>query len=395
MRILALEQYGAGPFGTAQLVDLGADVIKIEDPATGGDVGRAVPPFRNSDGSLFFETFNRGKRSVLLDLRNASGRAVFDQLVASSDAVFANVRGDVPEKLGIRYSDLCHLNRSIVCCFLTSFGVTGSEQADPGYDYVMQGRAGWMSLTGSPDEAPQKTGLSLVDFSTGLAAAMALLAGVIAARETGVGTECDVALFDTAISMLSYVATWHLSEGYEPTRTALSAHPSLIPFQNFPTADGWLVVACAKEKFWRRLVDVIGKPEWKSAPEYATFEARRRNADLVVHQLCQLFSERSTADWLEILVPAGVPCGPVNDVSGALSDPLVAEREMIVETSHPSLGAVRQVASSARVGGHGPVIRRGPLLGEHTNEVLTEVLGLDGNELKRLDAVGAFGDGKD
>src|ERR1019366_6912119 len=159
----------------------------------------------SEDGSLFFETFNRGKRSVLLDIENPSGRAVFDRLVTLSDAVFANVRGDVPEKLRIRYADLRHLNERIVCCFLTSYGMTGSAKSEPGYDYIMQGRAGWMSLTGGPDEPPQKAGLSVVDFSTGLAAAMALLAGVIAARQTGVGTDCDVALFDVAVSMLSYV----------------------------------------------------------------------------------------------------------------------------------------------------------------------------------------------
>jgi crotonobetainyl-CoA:carnitine CoA-transferase CaiB-like acyl-CoA transferase len=392
LRILALEQYGAGPFGTSQLVDLGADVIKVEDPSSGGDVGRSVPPFRSEDSSLFFETFNRGKRSILLDVENPSGRAVFDRLVEKSDAVFANVRGDVPEKLKIRYSDLRHLNERIVCCFLTSYGMTGSAQAEPGYDYIMQGRAGWMSLTGGPDEPPAKAGLSVVDFSTGLAAAMALLAGVVAARQTGIGTDCDVALFDVAVSMLSYVATWHLSGGYQPRRMPMSAHPSMVPFQNFPTADGWIVVACPKEKFWSRLVEELGKPEWKTDPEYASFEARRRNADRVVPELCELFSKRSTDEWLAALSSKGIPCGPVNDVRRALADPLVAERGMIVETEHPSLGRVRQVAGATRMGGAGPVCERGPLLGEHTREVLEEVLGLRDDEIESLGTAGGFGE---
>ena len=197
-----------------------------------------------------------------------------------------------------------------------------------------------MSLTGSPEEPPQKTGLSLVDYSTGLAAVMALLAGVISARETGQGTDCDVALFDTAISMLSYVATWNLSGDFEPQRTPMSSHPSLIPFQNLPTADGWIVVACAKEKFWRRLVDLLGKPEWKTDPEYATFEARRRNSVAVVGELCRLFKERSTDEWLAMLVPAGVPCGPVNDVRGALgrSTGCRKRHDRRNDTSEPRLG---------------------------------------------------------
>jgi crotonobetainyl-CoA:carnitine CoA-transferase CaiB-like acyl-CoA transferase len=391
LRILALEQYGAGPFGTSQLVDLGAEVIKIEDPHSGGDVGRTVPPYRTDDASLFFETFNRGKKSVLLDLGNPPGRAIFEQLVCRSDAVFANVRGDVPEKLRIRYADLRVLNEKIVCCFLTSFGTSGSQQCAPGYDYVMQGRAGWMSLTGEPDGPPEKSGLSLVDFSTGLAAAMALVSAVLGARESGTGADCDVALFDTAVSMLSYVGTWQLSRGYEAPRMSMSAHPSLIPFQNFPTSDGWIVVACAKEKFWRRLVDVLGRPEWKDDPAYCNFEARSRNAGVLKGLLCERFIEHPSYYWIRLLEDAGVPCGPVNDVAHALADPLITERGLVVETEHPSLGVVRQIASPARVGNSLPASKRAPLLGENTREVLSKTLGLSDVELDRLASDGAFG----
>ena len=391
IRVLALEQYGAGPFATAQLVDLGADVIKIEDPSSGGDVARSVPPYAREGSSLFFETFNRGKRSVSLDLGTVAGREIFEELVACSDVVFANVRGDVPAQLGLRYEDLCHINEKIVCCFLTSYGIASSEQKAPGYDYVMQGRAGWMSITGEPEGPPAKSGLSLVDYSTGLAAAVAMVAGVHAARRTGRGCDCDLALFDTAIGMLSYVGAWHLSAGFVPTRTKNSAHPSLIPFQSFKTADGWIVVACAKEKFWKRLTAAMGRPDLGDDPRYQSFARRKENASSLLAELERCFAERPTADWLKELSAAGVPCGPVNDVAQALADPLVEERHMIVETEHPTLGAVRQVAGVVRVGDFHPAQVRGPLLGEHTGDVLAELLGVDSTRMGQLANDGAFG----
>jgi crotonobetainyl-CoA:carnitine CoA-transferase CaiB-like acyl-CoA transferase len=190
----------------------------------------------------------------------------------------------------------------------------GSEQGIPGYDYVMQGRAGWMSLTGEPEGPPEKTGLSLVDYSTGLVAAMALISAVYAARRTGKGADCDVALFDTAIGMLTYVGTWHLSRGYLPARTASSAHPSLVPFQNFQTSDGWIVVACAKEKFWLRLVNALNSTELASESKFSNFKLRKQYETQLVAELSQHFRQRSTAEWLEILNKAQVPYGQINDV---------------------------------------------------------------------------------
>ena len=234
VRIIAIEQYGAGPFGTVHLADMGAEVIKIEDPRVGGDVGRYVPPFQEDEDSLFFETFNRNKRSLSLDITNAAGRQVFEDLVRLSDAVYSNLRGDVPARLRIRYEDLKHRNPAIVCCSLTGFGMTGPRSTEPGYDYILQGLAGWMSLTGEPDSPPAKSGLSLVDYSGGLVATIALLVGLHAARRDGVGMDCDVSLFDTAINLLSYPATWHMTAGFEPQRTSHSAHPSLVPPPELP-----------------------------------------------------------------------------------------------------------------------------------------------------------------
>ena len=185
VRIISLEQYGAGPFGSVQLADLGADVIKIEDPSTGGDIGRYVIPMQDGEDSLFFEAFNRNKRSISLDIRTSAGRAVFEDLVKVSDIVYSNLRGDVPAKLGIRYEDLKHLNPAIVCCSLSGFGMTGPRSAEPGYDYILQGMAGWMELTGEPDGPPTKSGLSLVDYSGGLVAAISILVSLLATRGGG------------------------------------------------------------------------------------------------------------------------------------------------------------------------------------------------------------------
>jgi crotonobetainyl-CoA:carnitine CoA-transferase CaiB-like acyl-CoA transferase len=391
VRILAVEQYGAGPFGSLHLADLGADVIKIEDPATGGDVGRTVPPYTDEDGSLFFETFNRNKRSVCLDLATQSGRDVFRDLVRVSDAVYSNLRGDVPAALAITYSDLADVNPRIVCCSLSGFGMTGPRAAQPGYDYVLQGLAGWMSLTGDPDGPPTKTGSSLVDYAGGLVAALALVTGLHAARRDGVGMDCDISLFDTAIGLIGYPATWHLTAGFEPVPEARSAHPTLVPFQNFPTADGWIVIACPKEKFWRRLVDALERPELADDPRFATFADRYAHRDEVVAALDEVLVKDSTDTWIGRLTAAGVPCGPVNDVRAAFTDPHTEARDMVVDTEHPTFGTVHSVASPVKVGATRDMNRRAPRLGEDTEAVLTELLHYDDDRIASLRAGGAFG----
>jgi crotonobetainyl-CoA:carnitine CoA-transferase CaiB-like acyl-CoA transferase len=391
VRIVSLEQYGAGPFGSLQLADLGAEVIKVEDPRFGGDVGRYVPPYAEGEDSLFFETFNRGKQSISLDLGAPEGRAVFEDLVRVSDAVFSNLRGDVPAKLRIRYDDLKHLNPRIVCCSLTGFGMTGPRSPQPGYDYILQGLAGWMALTGEPDGPPTKTGLSLVDYSGGFVAAISLLAGVHAARRDGTGMDCDVSLYDTAIGLLTYPATWHLSAGYPPTRTSHSAHPSLVPFQAFQAADGWLVVGCAKEKFWRRLTDVVGRPDLVTDPRFDSFTTRGEHRDELLPILEKIFATRTVAQWLARLQAAAIPSAPIQDVAQALTDPHTLARGLVVETEHPVLGQVRTVASPVRVGERRPEHRRAPRRGEHGEPLLRELLGYDPARIRALAEAGAFG----
>lgn len=390
VRVVAVEQYGAGPFGTMQLAELGADVIKVEDARIGGDVSRYVPPFQEDDESLFFEALNRGKRSISLDLNTTAGREVLHRLVAVSDAVYSNLRGDAPQRLGITYADLQAINPQIVCCNLSGFGADGPRRTDAAYDYMIQSLAGWMSLTGDPDGPPTKTGLSLVDFSGGYVSAMSLVVGVHAARRDGVGMDCDVSLFDVAISMLNYPATWTLTGEYEPTRTANSAHPSIVPFQNFPTADGWITVCCPKQKFWLSLCEALGRADLRDDPKYADVASRRVHREELVAILSDELLTKPTFAWVEIFAEAGVPAAPVHTVREALDDPQTKARDLVVRVDHPRFGPVGHVRGAARAGPLSP-LRRSPRRDEHAAEVLDGLLGYSLDERDALAAGGAFG----
>ncbi len=392
VRVLAVEQFGAGPWATLQLADLGAEVIKIEDPASRGDVGRYVPPFQEGEDSLFFETFNRGKKSVSLDLRHPDARPVLEDLVRVSDVVCSNLRGDQPAKLRLRYADLKEVNPRIVCCALSGFGTTGPRAREGGYDYVAQGLAGWMSLTGGPEEPPAKSGLSLVDLSAGYVSAIAVLAGLWRASSEGVGCDADISLFDTALAELMYVGTWVASRGYEPRRMPESAHPSMVPFQNLPTADGWIVVAAPKQALWEKVCETIGRVDLAADPRFADFAARDANREELLPILREEFRRRPTAEWVERLAAAGVPCGPVNSVAEALADPQATARDAVVEYEHPVLGTVRQLASPLRMDGAPREPARAPHRGEHTGALLAELCGYPPDRIRELSEAGVFGD---
>ncbi len=391
LRVLSIEQFGAGPWATLQLADLGAEVIKLEDPSVGGDVGRYVPPYQEDESSLYFETFNRNKRSVSLDLRHQASRPVLEDLVRECDAVFSNLRGDRPAKLRLRYRDLAHVKRTIVCCSLSGFGTTGPRAREGAYDWTVQGLAGWQSVTGEPDGPPTKSGLSLADYCGGYVAAVALLGAVWRARRDGVGGDVDLSLFEAALAQLAYFGTWAASRGYEPVRRANSAHQSIVQFQNFEAADGWLVVACPKQALWERLCQAIDRTDLLADERYATFAGRDEHRDELLAELAGVFRTRSAAAWVDLLAASGVPCAPVNDVAAALADPQVVARGAVVEIPHPLLGPVRQIASPLRLDGFTPPAVRAPFRGEHTVSVLRELCGYDDARIADLDAAGVFG----
>jgi succinate--hydroxymethylglutarate CoA-transferase len=389
LRVLAVEQYGAGPFGTSYLADLGAEVIKIENHHDGGDVGRHVGPhYFGADDSHFFQTFNRNKKSLTLDLKQPEGMAVLHRLAASADALLDNLRGDLPHKLGLTYEQMKAANPRLVCAHLSAYGRSGSRRAWPGYDYLMQAEAGHLSVTGEPDGPPTRYGLSIVDLMTGLAAAFGLLAGVVKARESGQGMDIDTSLFDVALHNLNYPGTWYLNAGTVTGRTARSGHPSLVPSQLYRTQDGWLFVMCNKEKFWPLLARELGHPEWADDPELATFAARLKNRGRVTDLLDAALMAQPTAAWLERLA-GKVPVAPVFDIAQALENPFVHERDGVVDYDYGDGRSARMIANPIRVAGRALPHRAAPRMGEH-NEALLREAGFDEAAIAKLRALGVI-----
>jgi crotonobetainyl-CoA:carnitine CoA-transferase CaiB-like acyl-CoA transferase len=373
VRIIAVEQYGAGPFGTQHMADLGAEVIKIENHKDGGDVGRQVGPYYFSpQDSHFFQSFNRNKRSMTLDLKQPEGQAVFHDLIKKADGVIHNLRGDLPKKLGITYEQLKGHNPAIVCAHLTAYGRTGSRAAWPGYDYLVQAEAGYLSVTGEPTGPPTRFGISIVDMITGVTAVFGLVAGILGARQTGRGMDVDVSLFDVALHNLTYLGTWYLNEGFIQGKVPRSGHPSLVPSQLFPTKDSWVLIMCNKEKFWTELVQILGRPEWAKDPEFATFKARLVNRDRVVKMLDDILTTATTKEWLEKL-SGRVPISPVFDIGQALENPFVAEQGMILEQDHPQRKKIRTISCPIHVSGGEQLNKICPEMGADTEDVLQSI----------------------
>lgn len=370
VRILSVEQYGAGPYGTQLLADLGAEVIKIEDPARGGDVSRSVGPYMLGDqDSEFFQTFSKGKKSVALDLKSDDGRAVFEALAKSADAVANNLRGDQPAKLCLDYENLKAVNPKLVCAHLSAYGRDNARASWPGYDYLMQAEAGFMTMTGEPDGPPVRFGLSMVDFHTGSQLATALLAGIISARETGEGCDVDVCLFDTALHQLSYPATWYLNQGHVTGRLPRGAHPSIAPSQLVKTKDGWGLLMCQTPKFWDLFCQITGAESLRGDARFKDIPSRRKNLEALTEAVDAVLSEDTTANWMATL-GGQVPFAPVLDIGEALDNPYVAEVGLTETVGHPDVSAgLRTLASPFRINGERPSSSRAPKLGEHTEEL--------------------------
>ena len=349
VRILAIEQYGAGPFASMHLADLGAEVIKIETPG-GGDMSRATGPhFLGPDDSQFFQTFNRNKQSVVLDLKSVSGRADFHHLVATADAVLNNLRGDQADKLGLTYQALAAINPRLVCAHLSAYGRDNERATWPGYDYLMQAEAGFMHLTGEPGAPPTRMGLSVVDYISGVTLAVGLLAALVGALKTGAGRDVDVSLFDVALFQLTYPATWYLNGGHVTTRQASSAHPATVPCQLLPTADGHVFLMCMTAKFWDLLLIELDLPALRS-PRFADAALRRTNKAELIPLLEAAFAQRSTADWLERM-SGKLPIAPVLGLQQAIDNPFAARIGMLQSLPHPLASDFRMLANPIKLDG--------------------------------------------
>lgn len=375
VRIVAVEQYAAGPYGTQLLSELGAQVIKIEAPSLGGDISRGLGPYFLGDpssggDSQFFQTFSRGKQSVALEIKTPEGRADFERLVAGADAVVNNLRGDQPEKLAIRHEDLKAINPAIVCAHLSAYGRGNSREAWPGYDYLMQAEAGFMTLTGEPDGPPVRFGLSMVDFMTGSVFALGIVSAILKARATGQGCDVDVSLFDVALHQTSYPAVWAMNEGHQVGRPPRGAHPSISPSQRVKTQDGWGMLMCQTQRFWEVWCDLVGRPELKADPRFADMPARRANLDALTPIVDAVMEQRTGAEWMAHL-GGRVPFSPIADLADALDNPFVREVGMRDRIDHPARPqGLDMLACPIRIDGRRMPAIRAPALGEHNDLLL-------------------------
>jgi crotonobetainyl-CoA:carnitine CoA-transferase CaiB-like acyl-CoA transferase len=388
VRILELGQIIAGTYGCQVLSDLGAEVIKIEAPE--GDLGRnpSVAPYRGASG--LFLTFNRNKKSVVINLKTDAGREVFYELVKVSDVVVDNFRSGVLERLKADYPTLSRVNPKIIQCSVTGFGAAGAYKDYPALDIIIQAISGHMAITGEPGRPPARVGVPLADLSGGIFSCKGILAALFARERTGRGARVEISMFDAMLNLLSYMGTMWLTNGELPQPPG-SGHDYTVPWQAFSARDGYIVVATREEAFWRRLCTLLDEPGLADDPRFDTNASRVKHKDVLVPHLESVFRRRTVADWLERLRAAGVPAAPVNHFDRAFAEPPVAEREMIVEYEHADVGKVRLPGNPIKVSGMGRTISNpAPRLGEHSESILREVLSLAPERIAELRRQGAI-----
>ncbi|MCD4536483.1 CoA transferase [Nocardioides sp. cx-169] len=380
VRILDLTHFLAGPFATMTLADLGANVIKLENPDR-PDEARSVGPYMQQGQSLYFTALNSGKRSLAVRFGSESTSDVIARLVRHVDVVVDNYRPGVMGRLGLDHATLAAINPSIITCSLTGFGETGPRSTSPAYDYTVQALTGVMSMTGEEAGPPGKAGVSYVDHSGGLVAGLAICAALVERARSGRGRHLDVSLHDVQISMLSYLASWHLNSGYVPTRLDRGAHPSLVPAQNFEVLDGWVSVFVGNDGMWRRFAGAF-PGAGLDAEEFQTSGGRNTHREQVVALIDQVLGTLSKADCVEMLAAAGVPCAPINNLHEALADPHVAARGLVREFVTAPYGTYRSVTGPLPAVGQQCAVPA-PVMGQDTRAVLQEI-GFSGDEIAAL-----------
>lgn len=400
LRVLDLSRVLAGPWASQLLADLGAEVIKVERPGAGDDTRGWGPPWlRDASGaetseSAYFLSANRGKKSITVDLTRPEGQDLVRRLAARSDVVLENYKVGGLDRYRLGYADLSALNPRLVYCSITGFGQTGPYRQRAGYDFLIQGMGGLMSLTGQPDGAPGggpvKVGVAMVDILTGMYAATAVLAALAYRERSGRGQHIDLSLLDVQVATLANQAQNYLVTGRAPPRLG-NAHPSIVPYQAFATADGHIILAVGNDGQFARFCEVAGRPDLAADERFRANAGRVQHRAALVPELDRILAARPSADWIASLEAAGVPCGPINDVGQVFEDPQVRARGMRLEVPHPLAGTASLVASPIRLSGT-PVApgTAPPTLGQHTHEVLAEVLGLDQESLASLREAGVI-----
>lgn len=398
LRVLDLTRILAGPTSTQLLGDLGADVIKIERPGAGDDTRGWGPPFLDSESreSAYFLSTNRNKRSVAVDIASEDGQRLIRALAAKSDILVENFKVGGLARYGLDYAHLAEVNPALIYCSITGFGQTGPYRHRTGYDFLVQGMGGIMSITGFPDEdggQPTKVGVGISDVMCGMYAASAILAALHVRRETGRGQYIDVALLDTQISWLINQGAAYLVTGDTPGRIG-NGHPHIVPYETFPAEDGHFIIAVGNDSQFARLCTALGQPDWPGDPRFATNVARVTHRGTLVPMIGQITITRPVRDWIAALEEAGVPCGPVNTLAQVFADPQALHRGMRITMPHPAApdGQVDLIGNPVKLS-ETPVSYRHapPMLGAHTEEVLREVLDLEDAEIAALRASGVLG----
>ena len=392
IRVLDLSRILAGPTCTQLLGDLGADIIKVERPGAGDDTRKWGPPYvRDADGgdtteSAYYLCANRNKRSVSVDVAQAQGRALVERLAAKCDVLVENFRTGGLTKFGLGYQDLKDRHPGLIYCSITGFGQDGPYAHRPGYDFLIQAMGGIMSITGEPDGDPCKVGLGIADVMCGMYASTAILAALRHRDSSGKGQHIDLALLDSQVAWLINAGTHYLTSGQAPGRLG-NAHPNIVPYDVFPTADGHIALAVGNDAQFQRFCAFAGAPGLADHADYVSNDARVRNRDHLVPTLRKLTAKHPTRHWLAGLEKANVPCGPVNDLEQVFSDPQVRHRNMVVSLPHAlaAEGRVQLIGNPLKLSETPVSYRRGPpILGEHTEEVLGELLGIEGEDLNSL-----------
>jgi crotonobetainyl-CoA:carnitine CoA-transferase CaiB-like acyl-CoA transferase len=400
IRVLDMSRVLAGPWAGQTLADLGAEVIKIERPGEGDDTRAWGPPFvKDRDGeptreSAYFLAANRGKKSLALDISKPEGQEVVRRLAAVSDILIENYKLGGLARYDLGYDDLKKVNPGIVYCSITGFGQTGPFASRAGYDFLIQAMGGLMSVTGEPDGkpggGPQKIGVALTDILTGLYTTIAALTALARRERTGEGCHVDMALLDVTVATMANQALNYLVSGVAPTRMG-NAHPNIVPYEAFQASDQYIILAVGNDGQFARFCEVAGKPDFAADPRFATNEARVKNRDVLLPIIRDLIRARTGADWIAALEKVGVPCGPINDLAQVFAHPQVQARGMRMELPHPLAGTVPQVANPIRfVGEEHDYGRAPPTLGQHTETVLRDLLGMDDAALARLRAAKAI-----
>jgi formyl-CoA transferase len=400
IRVLDLTRVLAGPWCAQNLADLGADVIKIERPGAGDDTRSWGPPYlRDAEGhdtseAAYYLAANRGKRSVTVDIASPEGQAVVRDLARNSDIVIENYKVGQLAKYGLDYASLKACKPDLIYCSITGFGQDGPYAHRAGYDFIVQGIGGFMSLTGERDElpggGPQKAGVAISDLMTGMYATIAIMAALSHRDRSGEGQYIDMALLDVQVAMLANMNTNYLASGVAPTRWG-NAHPNIVPYQTFAASDGHIIVAAGNDGQYRRFVAAGGRPELADDPRYATNPMRVRHRQMLVPLLADMVKSRTRQEWIAALEAVGVPCGPINTLDEVFENPQVVARGLRIDLPHPTAGTVKLVGSPIRMSGTPPQYDRPPpLLGQHTDEVLREVLGKGEQDIAGLRGKGVI-----